>query len=173
MNVFIMNLPGMIAILMWVIAYQTKKKKNLLAFGITAKLLWVTQYLLSGFRTAAAMNFIGASRDVVYYTYAKKEIKKSIWVMVLFQLIAITSVIITWKNFWSLLPGTSTIIAAWMYWQDNMKIIRAGAFITLLMWFGYNLASGVYVALVSDVLCMTSVLTAIWRYDIRKEEAKI
>jgi len=170
MSFWIKQLPGIIAIILMVFAYHIKKKEKLLTLTFISKILWVIQYLLSGFATGAAMNLISAFRDVVYYTYAKKEIKKSIYTLILFQIIAMFSMIYTWKNIWSILPYISTMVGTWLFWQDNMRIIRKGCLLTLLLWPIYNFVSGVYVALISDFMCITSVSTAIWRYDIRKEK---
>ena len=103
---------GGLAILSSIIIYSRKKRNSLLLFKAIQDILWAIHYLLLSCHSAAASSFICVSRSIVFYNSDKKLGKSRLWVA-LYIVFYIVSSVITWQNFYSILPSlascTSTV----------------------------------------------------------------
>lgn len=70
----------------------------------------------------------------------------------------------------SLLPIFAEIIYVITLWQKNVKKIRIGTLLMVLLWLVYDIFVKAYPSLITDLIVMSSTIIAIYLKDIRKKE---
>ena len=171
-SLIIVQILGVITLVLFTVAIQQRKKETLLILQAVGSLFFIAQYILTG-RTTGAITFtIIAIRGFVFFLYKKKDLKPSLAVLLIFLSVLITSTVLTWHNFLSILPFIATAGKTWGSWQDNMKWIRITSMIAQCCMIVYDLSAAMYTGTLTEVVTLTSTTIAVWRYDIRKREAK-
>lgn len=157
---------GFAAMVLLVSSFQMKTRQKILALQLVSETLWVTHYALLGAYTGMALNLVAAARCFVY---AKRETKK--WadkplIPWLFFASAVIVALLSWTGPASLLPMTSVCITSFVAWSKRPVIIRVFSIPGCICWFVFNLLSGSYAGVVTEVLNITSIIAGIIRIDI-------
>jgi len=157
---------GFAAMVLLVSSFQMKTRKKILGLQLASETLWVTHYALLGAYTGMALNFVAAARCFVY---AKRETKK--WadkplIPWLFFTVAVIVTLLSWTGPASLLPMASVCITSFVAWSKRPVIIRVFSIPGCVCWFVFNLLSGSYAGVVTEILNITSIVTGIIRIDI-------
>ena len=157
---------GFAAMVLLVSSFQMKTRQKILAFQLVSESLWVTHYALLGAYTGMALNIVAAVRC---WVYAKRETKK--WadkplIPAAFFAAAIVVALLSWTGPASLLPMTSVCITSFAAWSKRPVIIRVFSIPGCVCWFVFNLLSGSYAGVLTEILNITSILTGIVRIDI-------
>lgn len=160
---------GLIILILTVISVQFKTKEKIVMCFVFANVVAAVQYFLLSAFTGAVISVINAIRCIVFYYYKKKEMKPSLIILVIFELIAIISGIFTWQNIWSLIPIIVTVIYTYGLWQDNVTVIRITTGIAGFGWAIYNIIVMAYVGAVQEISQLGSSVIAIVR---NKEKIK-
>lgn len=152
---------GLIALLMTIINIQLKSKEKIVMLNVWANIAVTIQYFLLGAHTGAVISILNAIRDVVYFLFKKKSLKPSILVLLIFEIVAIISGIISWQDIWSVIPIVVTIIYTYGLWQDDIKILRITTVIIGYGWTIYDIVVKAYVAALQVIAQGTSALIAL------------
>lgn len=160
---------GLIILILTVISVQFKTKEKIVMCFVFANVVAAVQYFLLSAFTGAVISVINAIRCIVFYYYKKKEMKPSLIILVIFELIAIISGIFTWQNIWSLIPIIVTVVYTYGLWQDNVTVIRITTGIAGFGWAIYNIIVMAYVGAVQEISQLGSSVIAIVR---NKEKIK-
>ena len=73
--------------------------------------------------------------------------------------------ILTWQNIFSILPCIAVISLNIAAWSRNGKIIRlTNAFAVSPPWLIYNIYTGSYSGIVTELICLGSVFISVLRY---------
>ena len=161
---------GLIALILTVIAIQFKSKEKIVICNIWANIAVTIQYFLLGALTGAVISILNTIRDVVFYFFKKKDLKPSFIVLSIFEIVAVTSGIMSWQNIWSFIPIIVTIIYTYGLWQDNIKVIRI---ITVIIGFGWSVYDIIVKAYVSALQVTSMAISAmIALYRNKNEETK-
>ena len=168
-NFVIVQILGAITLILYVAAFQQRKKETFLLLQSAGSLFFVIQYILTGRITGAVIFIIITIRGIVYYFYKRKGIKPSLAILILFQAILIVSTYLTWQSIFSIFPYIATAGKTWGTWQDEMKWARRTSLLAQCCMIVYNLSAAMYTGTLTEVCNMTSNLIAIWRFDIRKQ----
>ena len=78
--------------------------------------------------------------------------------------------VISFKDWFSLLPIISAVIYTYGVWQDDLKNFRIIAFAVPVTWIAYNIHVGSYVGAVLSIIEAAATLVAIIKLDIKKEK---
>ena len=159
---------GIITLVIFVISLQQKKKENFLLIQTGGTVLFIIQYILTGKYTGAILFTIVLIRGLVFYYYKKKELKPSITVLVIFQVVLVISTYFSWQNILSIIPFIATTAKTWGTWQDDMKWTRRTSLISQSSMIIYNLTASMYTGALTELCNLTSTIIAMWRYDFRK-----
>ncbi len=160
---------GFIILILTVISVQFKTKEKIVMCFVFANIIAAVQYFLLSAFTGAVISVINAIRCIVFYYYKKKEMKPSLIILIIFEMIAIISGIFTWQNIWSLIPIIVTVIYTYGLWQDNVTVIRITTGIAGFGWAIYNIIVMAYVGAVQEISQLGSSVIAIVR---NKEKIK-
>ena len=170
MNEFILaQALGGITLVLSIISLQQRKKEHLLMLQTAAIVLIVLQFLLMGQATGAATFSVVAVRNVVFYAYKKKQRRPSLAVLVIFLCALLAASILTWQNWWSLLPLLATSAKTLGTWQDNMTRLRVSSLVGQVSMIAYSLAAMLYTNALTEACNLVSTLVAMWRFDWRKK----
>lgn len=161
---------GFVAMLLLIVSYQQKTRKGILSVQLIAALLWFCHYGLIGAYTGMALNILGALRCFVY---ANREIKK--WashaaVPFIFFTLAVVTAGVTWSGPASLLPMAAICITSFVLWSKNPGVIRAFSYPGSVCWLIFNVLSGSYPGVATEIFTLVSITVGILRFDIGKKK---
>ena len=170
----IANIVGILAVVLFVLSYQLKSRKNIIICNASSRILYVAQYLLLG-------AFAGAVLDVVAFLvslvcqrrdkegFVKNHIKIT---FILTNLFIVGAGLITYDNIFSLLPIFGVIFETMALWLTKEKNIRIVSLLGAPFWLVYNIVNLAYGSAIGNVITLVSITLAIVRYDILKRERK-
>lgn len=160
---------GIIALILTVVSVQFKEKEKIMISMVLANIVVAIQYFLLNALTGAVISIINTIRCLIFYYYKKKDMKPSLIVLIIFEIIAVISGIITWQDMWSLIPIVVTVIYTYGLWQDNVKIIRISTGVVGAGWAIYNVVVKAYVGALQETAQLISAIIALYRNKNNKE----
>ena len=164
---------GFIAVSLYLLGYLQKKRKSILAFNLSSRVLYILQYLLLGAFEGAVLDVAGAISSVVAGRKDTAFIKKcKIPVIILVNLVIIGLGLLVYESSLSLLPIAAVMLHTGAFWLDDEKWVRRISLLGCPLWFIYNFASEAYFSSVGDFLSFVFIIVSIIRFDIKKKEAQ-
>lgn len=166
----IAQIVGILAVASYLLSYQLKKRKHIIAVNATSSFLYVLQYILLGALEGAAIDVLSAVGAVTAHNKDKKFIAKHLTaVIIVLNLLFLAVGLSLYQNIFSLFPIAGAILQTSAFWLTREKHIRLVSFLGTPFWLVYNLVSQAYGSAIGSVLCMISIGSAIYRYDIKKK----
>ena len=165
---FVIQLIGFIGLGLSIAAFQFKKHRSIVLCKMASELVFALQYIFLGAWTAAILDGISVVRNLLYTNFVKRG-RSTTPVIIGFGIFVVVVGIMTYVGPISLLPIGAKLLTTISYGMKNEKLLR---FITLpscIMWSIYNLYVGSLGGALGDTLAMTSLLIAIYKFDIRKK----
>ena len=161
---------GILAVTLYFVGYLQKKRKNIILFNATSRLLYIVQYLLLSAFEGAVLDIAG----IVSSLFANKKdtpfIRKHLKAFVItLNLLIVLAGILVWESPISVLPIIGVLLHTGAFWITNEKTIRIISFLGSPFWLLYNVISGAYGSCIGDVLSMISILISMYKYDRRKK----
>ena len=159
---------GILAVITFLLSYQQEKRKNIIMWNVTSRILYILQYLILGAFEGVVLDVLGSVSSVVAQKKDSKIIKKNLKFFIIgINLLILIAGLFLYKNIFSLFPIVGVILHTSAFWITEEKSIRRVSFIGSPFWLVYNLANLAYGSAIGDILSMISIGTAIYRYDIR------
>ncbi len=166
--ILLAQIIGVFAVITFLLSYQQKKRKNIIVWNATSRILYILQYLILGAFEGVVLDILGTVSSVAAQKKDSKIIKKNlIFFIIGINLLILTAGLFLYENIFSLFPIVGVILHTSAFWITEEKIIRRVSFIGSPFWLVYNLASLAYGSAIGDILSMISIGTAIYRYDIK------
>ena len=165
------NVIGILAVALFVLSYQCKKRSNIVIMNILSRVFYVTQYILLFAFSGAAMDLSGLVVSLLAQQKDKKFISKHLRLWVIASLLFIMTVgLVFYTDLFSLVPVAAVMFEAGALWLSKEKHIRIVSFFSTPLWLIYNIFCGAYGSAVGSVLAMVSIVSAFIRYDIKKNK---
>ena len=162
---------GVLAVITFLLSYQQKKRKNIIVWNATSRILYILQYLILGAFEGVVLDILGTVSSAAAQKKDSKIIKKNlIFFIIGINLLILTAGLFLYENIFSLFPIVGVILHTSAFWITEEKTIRKISFLGSPFWLIYNLASLAYGSAIGDILSMVSIGTAIYRYDVRKNK---
>lgn len=171
-----MNIPALISglggVALYLLCFQLKDGKKIIACKLVSSILYVIQYFLLGAFVGAAMDasaFFGS-----YFAYKKDTpiIKRyKIPIIILTVAVIATAGIILYENPISLLAVAGVLFETWASWMKREKMIRIVSLFAVPCWLVYNFVSGAYGSGVGSILALISIIVALIRYSKQSRES--
>lgn len=120
------------------LTYYMKKRTSTLFIGFIAILIHSISYLLLGGYTATMMGVVAVFRNIIFM-YEDKINKKSKLLLYILYFITIIFGIVTYKDFFSILPIIATILYTYSVWQTDVKNYKLFGFISSFIYVIYNI----------------------------------
>ena len=159
---------GLLAVAIFLLSYQQKKRKNIILFNTASRCLYILQYVFLGAYSGAVLDVLGAISSVVASKKETKLIQKHITATVIFlnlSMVVAGGMIALYNKSWlDLFSLTGVLLHTGAFWLSNEKIIRRISLLGSPFWFVYNFCSRAYGSATGDVLTMCSIVIAMIRY---------
>lgn len=150
-----------------ILTYQFNKQKTVNRILMLVALLWCAHYACLGLITPIVMNVLNVVRAGVYAKRDNPRFDRT-WVPVAFCILAAVLTVVTWEDWWSLLPGIASVAAAVANWQTDTKKLRAFTVPVCVCWLIYNLFHKSVAGAVNETFTLISIFVAYLRYDRKK-----
>ena len=163
-------IAGISAVALYLLCFQLKSARKIIACKLISSVLYVLQYVLLGAFVGAAMD---ASAVVTSYLALKKDtsfIKKyKIPILILLHSGIIAVGLLLYENPFSLLPIAGVLFESAAGWMKTEKMIRIVSLFAVPCWLVYNFISGAYGSAVGSILALISITSALIRYSSKKD----
>ena len=155
------------ALLITLVSYHLKTKKQIFKGMCIANILDITHYFLLNAYSGFSTKIIALIRNIfILKKEDNKKLNKNIY-LVLFIIIYIILGILTFKNIFSILPFIAAITYLIVVWNGNELDIKRIAFLCYFLWLIYNISVFSIAGIISNIVSLIS--TYIAYYNKRKE----
>lgn len=162
---------GVLAVASFLLSYQQKKRKNIIIWNATSRVLYIIQYVLLGAFEGAALDVLGTFSSVAAQNKDKGFVARHTrFVMICVNLVIVAVGLALYENVFSLFPIVGVVLHTSAFWISDEKIIRRVSFLGSPFWLVYNLSSHAFGSALGDVLTMVSIAVAMYRYDFKRNK---
>lgn len=165
----LVQLIGFVALALSLSVYQVNKRGAMLSLDLGAATLWALHFALLGAWTGAAMNTIGATRNLVYKSSTRHWAFPATFV----GLFGVGTGFAWWLGDGplSLLPLTGMIAGTLAFWQQRPTWVRVASLVSAPMWLTYNAIRGSVPGILIEVVLIISPLIGLYRFDLKRSAA--
>ena len=165
MSAFGTQVIGFLALLAFIISYQTKSNRRLFLYQMLGVCLFAVQFVLLGAFSGCISLLLTAVRNVMMSKYRDwKWVGNRIWPIIFCVLFTVV-LYVTWAGPISLLSYIASVVSTIFYWTNNAKSIRmANLCVCSPCWIVYDFIVGSWGGIVSELLSMISIVVSIFRF---------
>lgn len=165
----IANVVGLLAIGVFNISYQFKKRMQMLLCTVASRLLFILQYVLLGSIQGAAMDIVATVVSLVAGKRDHRLMKKyMVLVIILANVIVVGTGLLLYENIFSIFSILGVIFETSAFWLKSEKQIRIFSLLGAPCWMAFNIGCGAYAGAIGNVITLISIGVALVRYDLRK-----
>ena len=162
---------GIVAVCFYLLGYLQKKRKQIILFNVTSRILYIVQYILLGAFEGAVLDVAGTITSLFAQKKSTAFIAKHLKLFIVAaSLLIVASGLLVYEDWKSILPIVGVLLHTGAFWLSNEKVIRIISFIGSPFWLLYNFLSGAYSSCIGDILSMVSIAVSMYRYDYKKQK---
>ena len=158
-----------LGIVLSIVAFQQKKKTQILNFTIVSSLLYGIHYIFLNAWSGVANNMISVVRDCYVRRFGKKL--HGIIPLLIFISAYVVLTIVTFDSWRSLLPLCAEIFYTIGVYYCNEQRLRIVKIVSCLLWLAFNSLVFSVIGIASDLLVIAFTLFAYIRYE-KKDHKK-
>ena len=144
-----------------------KTRSKIILFNAISRLLGIIQYLILGAFSGAAIAFTAIISTLIAQKKQLPFIKKNlVLIVVVTSIMHIVVGLAVSESLYGILPIIGILIHTGCFFLDKEKYIRICLILGQPFFFAYNFLSQSYGGCVGDVMAISSVLFAIFTYDL-------
>ena len=167
------NILGLCAVACFVISYQMKARRSIIALGAASRLVYMAQYVLLGAFDGAILDMVAFFISLICGQTEKGFVKKHfVPVFIFSNVLVVGAGMLTYRNVFSLFSIFGVIFEILALWLKKEKHIRLLSLFGAPCWMAFNIKNGAYGSVVGNVITLVSLAVAILRYDVLKKEKK-
>lgn len=152
--------------------YFIKNRKKILILFILYSIFYGIHYLLLNATTGFLMNLVSIIRNIIFY---KQEINNKqnskIFLVVLFSIIILFT-LCSYKDYYSLISMSASLISTYSIWQKNPIIYRILAVIVSICFIIYAIHINSVFAIITEVFLLTTEIIGLILLKIQKDRQK-
>lgn len=164
---------GISGVVLFLLSYQQKERKRIIIVNAVSRALYIIQYLLLAAFEGAVLDAAGLLSSVLAsqreHPFVKRHLRLYITAVNIFVILCGAAV---YKNPCSILPAIGVLCHTGALWIKKERIIRLLSLAGSPFWLAYNIICHAYGSAIGDALTIISILTAIYRYDIKQLREK-
>ena len=167
------HILGVLAVIAFLLSFQFKTRRNIIAVNLTSRLLYILQYIFLGAFEGAVLDFMGLLLSFFAGYKEKAFISKHINIIIpVIIVLLITTGLALYENIFSLFAIFGIVFEVIALWLTKEKNIRILSMFAAPFWLAYNLANSAYGSAAGNILVMISIAIAMVRLDFnpRKKE---
>ncbi len=160
------HILGVSAVVTFLLSFQFRKRRNIIAVNLISRLLYIFQYIFLGAFEGAVLDFSGLLLSF-FAGYKEKEFvtKHFKSIMIAVNILLLGAGIAMYENIFSLFAITGIILEVTALWLTKEKNIRALSLFAAPFWLVYNLANGAYSSVFGNIFAIISIGIAMARLD--------
>jgi len=160
---FITQAIGFVSAGLEIGSFQCKSSRKLIFVQLCANITFLIHMLMLGGYSGSTSLLVSCIRNLVFSSSRPWAYWKGWpWILVAAN---IAGAIVTWENWFSLLPCIAVISITLSCWTRNGKKIRiASSCISSPMWLIYDIYTGSYSGILTEIFVLCSVGISIFRY---------
>ena len=157
---------GLSAVALYLLCFQLKSAKKIIACKLLSSVLYVLQYVLLGAFVGAAMDASAVVTSTLAYKKDTRIIQKfKIPILVITNAGIITIGLLLYENPFSLLPIAGVLFESAAMWMKTEKLIRIVSILAVPCWLTYNIIAEAYGSAIGSFLALVSIISALIRYS--------
>jgi hypothetical protein len=164
MTYYIAQTVGFGGMLLAFLSFQQNKRNKIAFLQMLSSCVWTLHFGLLGAFSGMAMNGIGIARGFVFSKKGTPWASRGFWPY-LFSALSVTCCLVTWENWFSLLPTLAMVVSSFGLWADNPKTVRLLNLPGSWMWLAYNLINISWAGVITECFNTSSILIAMFRFD--------
>lgn len=141
------------------------QRKNMLIFLLFDNTFYFLQYILLGALSGAIISVVNFFRTLLFINKNKYSNNS---ILIVFIIIYLIIGILTFENYYSLIPTIISIFYAPVLWQNNVVHIKKGTIIMLLSWALYNFYVHAYISGIIEIILTMSNILALYKLNLKK-----
>lgn len=161
-----------IATLILGITYFLKDKVKILILCLFYCLFYGVHYLLLGAFTGSLMNLVSFIRNFWFFRNSKKNKKNGKLLLIILVSISVISCIITYKDIFSIVSMTASILSTYSIWQDNIKVYKILAIPVSICFVLYSIHINSIVAIITETILLIMEIVAIIKLYLDNKKIK-
>lgn len=162
---------GFTAMAIAISAYQFNKQKTIMILLTLCSTFWCMHFLCLKAYAAVAMNLINIVRNFVY-GFRDKKWAQGYVIPVIFLIVSVAAVALTWSNAWDMLPLIAAFFATVANWQTDTRRLRYLTYPVSASWLVYNIINRSYAGMCNEIFTIVSLTVGVVRYDILGKKTK-
>ena len=161
---------GFIGTILYLSAFQFKKRGAILLMQVAASLCFALHFgLLTAF-SGCAMNLISACRAAIFFFREKHRWAGSVVWLPVFIVISTVLTICTWESWISLLPMIGMVSTTFAQFSKKPKVVRLLTLPNCPCWLIYNGISGSISGVITEILIAISIIVGFLRHDVKRDK---
>ena len=167
------NIIGVFGVVLFILSYQLKTRRNIILAKIVSGFLYVVQYIMLGAFEGAMLDTAAFFVSILAFYRGSVFISKHLPLsIVLSELFIVCAGLTVYENPISLLPIAGALFETIALWLKKEKFIRIVSIFSTPFWLAYNLISMAYGSALGSAIAFVSLTVAIIRYDVLKKRGK-
>lgn len=161
---------GLSAVALYLLCFQLKSAKKIIACKLLSSVLYVLQYILLGAFVGAAMDTSAVVTSTLAYKRDTAIIKRfKIPILIFTNAAIITIGLLLYENVFSLLAIAGVVFESAAMWMKTEKLIRIVSILAVPCWLTYNIVSEAYGSAIGSALALVSIIASLIRYSSAKK----
>lgn len=156
---------GVIALIIAILSFQQNAQKKIVTYQMISSVFFCVHFCMLDATLGGILNGIGVFRAAIFRNRDTKWASNKIWFF-LFCALFIFAGAFSWAGPISLLPILSMILTTIAFWIKNPRIVRFVSLPASPLWFIYNLVYRSYPGMITELFVFSSILVAVFRFDI-------
>lgn len=163
---------GVFGLIAMVIALFQKKRGDMLSLVSLNCIFFSIEYLLLQAYAGMGSNVIALARTILFKKRAEDARFNKIWIYIGIMLAYTVIAVLTYQGPISLLPIAAEYIYATALWQIDVKRIRYGTAIMVVLWLIYDIIVKAWPSMVCDCIVLTTSILSIIKNRSGEQDEK-
>ena len=156
---------AIVALLGFVLSFQFKKRRHILLSQAISFLVWGIHFFLLQAWTAVVIDVINSAKSFLFINKDKYHWIDDKKILYIFIIIFWGFGILSWHDWYSILPLIAVTSITMAAWQKDPKRIRLLFIPSPILWFIYDFFVGSYGSMIAEAAIFVSIIVGIWRFD--------
>ncbi len=145
-------------------------RKVILVCNMLINLLWAAHYFLLGANTGALCSLLCVAMTFVFYFKDTVKWLGKLYVPILFGVAFAVFGIVTWENWFSIIPVVGNILLVIAMWLDKEIVIKATCIPVAALWVVYNSIYFSYIGAIGQSLSFVAHVFYVAKYYLKKKK---
>lgn len=169
MNFYVLSQVSVIIATVFIsFTYLLKDRKKILILFILYSLFYGVHYLLLNAITGFLMNLVSIVRNIIFFKHeVKNQDNNKLFLLILFSIIIIFTVF-SYKDLFSLISMSASLISTYSVWQRNPYIYRILAVIVSVCFIIYAIHINSLFAIITEVMLLITEIIGLCLIKVQK-----